>query len=63
MSLIPILGMQRQEDSSQLEHGLVYKASWRAARNTQRNPVSKSQNKNQLNNSNNNKSMILLHDP
>ena len=39
MALIPALGRQRQTD--EFEAGLVYKVSCRAARATQRNPVSK----------------------
>ena len=44
--LIPALGRERQTDLSELEASLIYKASSRTARTvTQRNPVSKNQQK------------------
>jgi hypothetical protein len=39
--LIPALGTQRQADICEFEASLVYRVSSRAARATQRNPVSK----------------------
>jgi hypothetical protein len=45
MPLIPALGRQRQVDPCEFKAGLVYRASSRTARATQRNPVSKSQEK------------------
>jgi hypothetical protein len=44
MPLIPALGRQRQ-GISEFEASLVYKVSSRTARATQRNPLSKNQNK------------------
>jgi hypothetical protein len=44
MPLVPALGRQRQA-ISEFEASLVYKVSSRTARATQRNPVSKNQNK------------------
>jgi hypothetical protein len=43
MPLIPALGRQRQADS-EFEASLVYRVSSRAARATQRNPVSRKKN-------------------
>jgi hypothetical protein len=45
-SLIPALGRQRQVDL-EFEATLVYRGSFRTARATQRNPVSKQTNKKQ----------------
>ena len=42
MPLVPTLRRQRQVDLCQFEASLVYRVSSRAARTTQRNPVSKS---------------------
>ena len=42
-SLILALGRQRQEDLCEFEASLVYRASSKTARATQRNPVSKKQ--------------------
>jgi hypothetical protein len=41
--LIPALEKQRQANFSEIEASLVYRASSRTARATQRNPVSKNQ--------------------
>ena len=41
MSLIPALGRQRQADFCEFEASLVYRASSKTARATQRNPVPK----------------------
>ena len=43
--LIPVLRRQRQANLSDLEASLVYRASSRTARATQRNPVSKKKKK------------------
>ena len=43
--LIPALGRPRQADLCEFEASLVYRVSSRTARDTQRNPVSKNQNK------------------
>ena len=40
-AVVPVLGRQKQGDLSEFKASLVYKASSRTARNTQRNPVSK----------------------
>jgi hypothetical protein len=40
MLLIPVLGRQRQADS-EFKASLLYRVSFRTARATQRNPVSK----------------------
>ena len=45
MSLSLALGRKRQADLCELEASLVYKVSSRTARATERNPVSKNQNK------------------
>ena len=45
MPLIPALGRQRQEDLCEFEVSQVYRASYRTARTTQRNPVLEKQNK------------------
>ena len=44
--LIPALGTQRQADICEFEASLVYRVSSRAARATQRNPVSKTNKQN-----------------
>jgi hypothetical protein len=50
MPLIPALGRQRQTDwISEFKASLVYRVSSRTARATQRNPVSKIQNKTKQN--------------
>jgi len=41
MSLIPVLGRQRQVDLCEFEASLLYRMSSKTARTTQRNPVSK----------------------
>jgi hypothetical protein len=41
MPLIPALGREKQEDLCEFEASLVYRASSRIARATQRNPASK----------------------
>ena len=43
--IIPALGRQRQVNLCEFEASLVYRASSRASRATQRNPVSKQQEK------------------
>ena len=43
--MIPALGRQRQEDLCKFEATLVFTASSRLARATQRNPVSKKKRK------------------
>ena len=43
--LIPALGRQKQEDLCELKASLVYRVSSRTVRTTQRNSVSKNQNK------------------
>lgn len=40
---IPLLGRQKQVDFGEFEDNLVYRGSFRAARVTQGNPVSKTQ--------------------
>ena len=57
--LILVLLRQRQVALCEFEASLVYKASSRKARATQRNPVSKTQNQNSNNNNNNNKKVTL----
>ena len=42
---IPTLGRQRQVDLCEFKASLIYRASSRTGRATQRNPASKSQNK------------------
>ena len=46
MPLIPALWRQRRVDLSTFEASLVYRVSYRTARATQKNPVSKNKNKN-----------------
>jgi hypothetical protein len=41
MSLIPVLGRQRQVDLCEFEASLLYRMSSKTVRTTQRNPVSK----------------------
>jgi len=43
--LIPVLGKQRQVDLSQFEASLVYGASSKTTTASQRNPISKKNNK------------------
>ena len=45
MSLIPALGRQRQVDPLEFKANLVYRVSSRTARDTQRNPILKNQNR------------------
>ena len=42
-ALIPALGRQRQVDLCEFKDSLVYRVNARTAKDTQRNPVSKSQ--------------------
>ena len=44
MPLIPTLRRQKQEDLLKFKARLIYRASSRTARTTQRNPVSKNNN-------------------
>ena len=51
-SVIPALERQRQVDFCEFEASLVYKASSRIAKATQRNPVSKNKQTNKQTNKN-----------
>jgi hypothetical protein len=44
-SVIPALGRQRQADLCELQASLIHRVSSKAARATQRNPVSKTKTK------------------
>jgi hypothetical protein len=47
--LIPVLRKQRQEDLCEFETSLVYKASSKTSRATQKSPVSKNKKQKQTN--------------
>ncbi|CAO2601305.1 Dol-P-Man:Man(7)GlcNAc(2)-PP-Dol alpha-1,6-mannosyltransferase [Lemmus lemmus] len=58
--LIPALGMQRQADICEFEGNLVYRASSRTAKATQRDPASKNQKKKKKNKSSGRQPLLFL---